>query len=206
MNRGFFIAGTDTGVGKTRVTTRLLAELRGRGLPAAGMKPIECGGRDDSLAIQQASGTHPPLEWVNPVSLAEPLAPAAVEPAVEIDFARITAAFNELARSHHPILVEGAGGWLVPIDGSRTMEDLATAVALPVIVVARNRLGVLNHTLLTLRAIAATGLACRAVYLNTIPDDIGDHSRSSNARVLRECLGGIPVIEDDLPALATLLC
>lgn len=202
MRRGWFITGTDTGVGKTRVTTRLIAELRVRGLDAAGMKPVECGGREDAVAIHEASGRVDPLERINPVSLAEPVAPAAATEPVVIDFPHIRGCFEALARSHDLVLVEGAGGWLVPLDRERTMADLAAFLGLPVIVVAANRLGVLNHTLLTLRAIASSGLQCGAVYLNTIPDGGGDSSRAGNARVLREQLPGIPVIEDDLHALA----
>jgi dethiobiotin synthetase len=207
MKGGVFITGTDTGVGKTWVTTRLLGELRGRGLDAVGMKPIECGGREDGLAIHAASGGSVSLDSINPVNLAEPVAPAAGTGPVEIDFAKITGCFDVLAQRHEFVLVEGAGGWLVPVDPARTMADLAVAIGLPVVVVARNRLGVLNHTLLTVRAIAASGLECRAIYLNSVPDgeDASDRSRSSNARVLREQLPGIPVIEDDPTALAELL-
>lgn len=202
MKRGWFITGTDTGVGKTRVTTGLIAELRTRGVDAAGMKPVECGGREDAAALHEASGRVDPLDRINPVSFAEPVAPAAATEPVVIDFPHIRGCFEALARSHDLVLVEGAGGWLVPLDRERTMADLAVFLGLPVIVVASNRLGVLNHTLLTLRAIASSGLECGAVYLNTIPDGGADSSRAGNARVLREHLPGIPVIEDDLHALA----
>lgn len=205
MKRGVFIAGTDTEVGKTRVATRLLAELRGRGLEAAGMKPVECGGRGDALAIHEASGRVDPLDRINPVPLAEPVAPAAAAQPAGIDFRRVEACFDELARGRDLVLVEGAGGWLVPLDRERTMADLAAFLGLPVVLVAPNRLGVLNHALLTSRAIASSGLECRAVFLNTLPGNDGDPSRGSNARILREHLPGIPVIEDDLPALADLL-
>ncbi|MBU6178372.1 MAG: dethiobiotin synthase [Verrucomicrobia bacterium] len=207
MKGGVFITGTDTGVGKTWVTTRLLRELRGRGRDVVGMKPVECGGREDGMAIHEASGRVIPLDSVNPVSLAEPVAPAAATGPVAIDFGRITACFEALAGRHEFVLVEGAGGWLVPVDPGRTMADLAVALGLPVVLVARNRLGVLNHALLTVRAIETSGLECRAIYLNPVPDgeEASDRSRTSNARVLREQLPGIPVIEDDPTALAELL-
>lgn len=205
MKRGIFIAGTDTGVGKTRVTTRLLAELRGRGLAAAGMKPVECGGREDAIAIREAAGRLDPLDRVNPVSLAEPVAPAAATQPGRIDFRRIGECFDELARGRDFVLVEGAGGWLVPLDRKRTMADLAVFLGLPVVLVAPNRLGVLNHALLAIRSIASSGLECRAVFLNTIPGNDEDPSRRSNARILRQHLPEIPVIEEDLPALADLL-
>ncbi len=207
MRGGIFITGTDTGVGKTWVTTQLVRELIGRGLRAVGMKPVECGGREDAIAIRRASGEREPLDRINPVFLDEPLAPAAAAQIPDIDFARIGDCFGRLTRAYDLVLVEGAGGWLVPLDRERTMADLAIALDLPVILIARNRLGVLNHTLLTVRALAASGRACRAIYLNTLPSDRDgtDCSRSSNARVLRELLPGIPVIEDDLSLLATSL-
>lgn len=205
--RGFFITGTDTGVGKTWVTTHWLRHLRRAGIDAVGMKPVECGGREDATAIHEACDRIATLEEINPVSLPEPLAPAAIPGAPRIDFDEILANFNLLSLLHFPVLVEGAGGWLVPIDRGRTMADLAVALGLPVIVVAANRLGVLNHTLLTVRAIEASGLVCRAVFLNdldewTKPDDL---SRESNARVLRDHLPGIPVIERDPAALLDLI-
>lgn len=200
---GFFIAGTDTGVGKTWFTTRLLARLREAGLPAVGMKPVECGGRDDSLAIRLASGGEgaPPLDEINPYPLAEPLAPAAMSPVPTIDFARILDCYKGLAVEHSPVLVEGAGGWLVPLDAGRSMADLAVSLGLPVLVVAANRLGTLSHTLLTVAAIRGSGLECRGIFLNDLPDGASgggaDLSRGRNARVLRERLPGVGVFEGD---------
>lgn len=205
--RGFFITGTDTGVGKTWVTSQWLRCLRGKGIDAVGMKPVECGGRDDAAALLEACDGCATLDEINPVSLAEPLAPAAIAGAPPIDVQEILASFESLSMLHSPVLVEGAGGWLVPIDRDRTMADLAAAFALPVVVVAANRLGVLNHALLTVRAIHAAGLECRAVFLNEIDGrETGvDLSRGSNARVLRDHLEGIELIEGDPAALMNLI-
>jgi dethiobiotin synthetase len=205
--KGCFIAGTDTGVGKTWVTTRWLRCLRESGIDAVGMKPVECGGRDDAIAIQEAGDGVATLDEINPVPLPEPLAPAAIDGAPRIDFDEILASFDLLSTLHFPVLVEGAGGWLVPLDRERTMADLAVALRLPVVLVAANRLGVLNHTLLTVRAIVDAGLECRAVFLNDLdeaarPDDL---SRNTNARVLRDHLPGIAVIERDPVALLKLI-
>jgi dethiobiotin synthetase len=205
--KGFFIAGTDTGVGKTWVTTRWLRSLRESGIDAVGMKPVECGGRDDAIAIREAGDGIATLDEINPLPLPEPLAPAAIDGAPRIDFDKILANFDLLSRLHPPVLVEGAGGWLVPLDRERTMADLAVALGLPVVVVAANRLGVLNHTLLTVRAIVSSGLECRAVFLNDLdealrPDDL---SRESNARVLRDLLPGVSVIERDPGLLMKLI-
>lgn len=201
---GLFITGTDTGVGKTWTTLSLLRQLRERRVSAVGMKPVECGGREDSRALSEAAGAKFDLDLINPYPLPEPLAPAAMrgeEGAVEIETVLHT--FSRLRKATDVVLVEGAGGWLVPLDGERTMADLAMALALPVLIVAANRLGVLNHTLLTVRAIQQTGLECRAIFLNTIPSDGDDKdlSRQSNARVLRQILHPIPVIDGELGEL-----
>ncbi|NLT72074.1 MAG: dethiobiotin synthase [Verrucomicrobiaceae bacterium] len=201
--KGFFITGTDTGVGKTWVTTRLLEKLRASGVDAVGMKPVECGGREDSRAILEASGgteTGLTLEMVNPVSLPEPLAPAAATNPPTLDFAEIRAACDELLSLHDLVLVEGAGGWLVPLDHERTMADLAKALGLPVLLVAANRLGVLNHTLLTVSAIRESGLDCPGIYLNT-PDATPDPSTATNRGVLRKRLPDIAVHEGDLDGI-----
>ncbi len=203
MKGGLFIAGTDTGVGKTWVAVRLLRLLRERGLDAVGMKPVECGGREDATALHEAAGKAIELDEVNPYALAEPLAPAAVEQAPRIDFETVKALHRGLSERHDFVIVEGAGGWLVPLDRERTMADLAASLGLPVLLVAANRLGVLNHVLLTVRAIAASGLECDGVFLNTL-DGEDDPSRASNARVLREILPTIPVIDGDLEALVLL--
>ncbi len=205
--KGCFVAGTDTGVGKTWVTTRWLRCLRDSGIDAVGMKPVECGGREDAIAIREACDGLATLDEINPVSLPEPLAPAAMIGVPRIDFDEILENFERLSMRHSPVLVEGAGGWLVPIDGARTMADLAVALGLPVVLVAANRLGVLSHTLLAVRAIADSGLACRAVFLNDLDEAArpDDRSRESNARVLRELLPGIAVIERDPTGLLKLI-
>jgi len=202
MRRGVFIAGTDTGVGKTWVASRLIEAIRRRGIDAVGSKPVECGGREDAEALLAAAGRSDlDLDAINPVSLAPPLAPAA---AGGVELGRVLPALAALEGRSDFLLVEGAGGWLVPLDGTRTMADLAEALGLPVVVVAANRLGCLNHVLLTERAIRSSGLALAAVYLNTLPGQ-RDLSSESNPGVLRESLKGCPVVEDDVEALATML-
>lgn len=205
--RGLFITGTDTGVGKTWVTTRLIQKLRASGIDAVGMKPIECGGRDDSLAIFEASGGAAAgltIEMVNPFSLPEPLAPAAASTPCHIDFDEIRAAYNELAGQYELVIVEGAGGWLVPLDRHRTMADLAIALDLPVLIVAVNRLGTLNHSLLTTAAVRESGLTCRGLFLNQ-PDPTPDLSTKTNRAILQEMLPGITVLGMDFDGLVALL-
>ncbi len=204
--KGVFIAGTDTGVGKTWVTTRLIEGLRSRGIRTVGMKPVECGGRDDSTAILTASGgleSGLSLDEVNPFTLPEPLAPAAATPPIQLDFEGIRFSFETLANRYERVIVEGAGGWYVPLDHERTMADMATMLGLPVLVVAANRLGVLNHTLLTVRAIQALGLECCGIFLNDLAAD-SDLSCQSNARVLRQILPGLEVFDNDAEGLLNL--
>ena len=205
--KGIFITGTDTGVGKTWVTTRLIQKLRASGIDAVGMKPIECGGREDSLAIFEASGGAAAgltLEMVNPLSLPEPLAPAAATTPCHIDLATFRSAYDELAGRHEIVIVEGAGGWLVPLDHERTMADLAIVLGLPVIIVAANRLGVLNHSLLTARVIGESGLVCRGLFLNQ-PDPTPDLSSKTNHAILEKMLPEITVLGMDLDGLVGLL-
>jgi dethiobiotin synthetase len=205
--KGIFITGTDTGVGKTWVTTRLIEKLRRSGVDAVGMKPVECGGNEDSLAIFAASGGTAAgltLAMVNPVSLPEPLAPAAATTPCHIDFGEIRAAFETLANRHEFVIVEGAGGWFVPLDHKRTMADLAVALDLPVILVAANRLGVLNHSLLTVGAIGGSGLLCRGLFLNQ-PVPAPDLSPLTNHGILQRILPEISVIGMDFDGLVALL-
>lgn len=173
---GVFITGTDTGVGKTVVTAALGLALRGAGLDVGVMKPVETGaplrGRrrvgDDAALLHQLVAPEDSLEDVNPVALALPAAPAAAarHEGVTIDLARIREAYARLCARHEIVLVEGAGGLLVPIDTKTTMADLALALDCPLIVVARKRLGTINHTLLTLREAGRLGCRVLGVVLN----------------------------------------
>lgn len=177
--RGYFIAGTDTGVGKTRVTVALLGALRAGGTIALGMKAVASGtdaqGVNEDVALIRAAnalalaaGTAPappsaPLAD-NPYCFPWPISPhlAAERGGVLIDSRRILRAARSLAAQAPAgalVLVEGTGGWLAPISPDRTMADIAVALGLPVVLVVGVRLGCLNHALLSARAIAASGLS-----------------------------------------------
>lgn len=168
MSKGWFITGTDTGVGKTYFTTAVLRHLRARGTDAVGFKPICCGTREDPEAICAASGDAVTIDEVNPVWLHPPAAPysASIIEERPIDLGRIRDAFAKLRGRHGCVIVEGAGGWLVPIHRDFSVADLATEFALPVVVVVQNRLGCLNHSLLTAESIRARGLVCAGFVLN----------------------------------------
>ena len=163
-----FVTGSDTGVGKTYVCSLLVRALRARGLDTVGFKPICCGDRDDAVLLHGAAEGAASLNEVNPVWLRVPAAPYAAslieERPIDLDLVRRT--FTQLSARHSSLIVEGVGGWRVPIARDYFLSDLATEFALPVVVVAPNRLGTLNHTLLTVEAIRASGLVCAGIILN----------------------------------------
>ncbi|HTS16156.1 MAG TPA: dethiobiotin synthase [Verrucomicrobiae bacterium] len=174
MTMGLFITGTDTGIGKTCVTAALLAELRRRGIHAAAFKPIACGagGRHDAEIYAAIMNHEQPLDVLNPIYLRHPLAPnvAARLERRRIDLRRIRACYQHLTSIYSVVLVEGAGGLLVPIRDNYFVADLAKSLRLPLLIVARLGLGTINHSLLTVRAAQRMGLKVRGIVLN---DTIG---------------------------------
>jgi len=170
--RGFFVTGTDTGVGKTVVACALVRGLRARGVDVGAMKPIETGVQDegprDALALREAAGGGDALDAVCPQRFALPAAPTVAAAAegrrVELDAVR--RAFAALAARHDCLVVEGAGGLLVPAAEGVSMADLAGELGLPLVVVARASLGTINHTRLTLEAAAARRLALAGVVIS----------------------------------------
>lgn len=212
----FFIAGTDTGVGKTHATCALLHAARARNLQACGMKPVASGSaptaeglrNDDALALQAASSAPMPYEWINPVALREPLSPhlAAAHEGVEIRLAPLREAFLRLRDMHDVVMVEGVGGWLVPLSRGLLASDIARQWQLPVILVVGLRLGCLNHALLSARAIATDG--CRLVgWIGNLIDPAMDVVEE-NLATLRQllpapCLGVLP--HGESPQAAALL-
>lgn len=163
-----FVSGTDTGCGKTRVACALARGLRAAGLRIRVLKPVEtgCAEREgslvpaDALALAAAAGDDAPLERLCPYRLRLAAAPevAARAQGIELESARIAGALALARAGADAVLVEGAGGLLVPLGAELDMAGLARDLELPVLIVARARLGTLNHTLLTLEAAAARGL------------------------------------------------
>jgi dethiobiotin synthetase len=163
MSGGWFVTGTDTGVGKTRVARLLLEALAHAGHSAAGMKPVASGCRvtatglrsDDALELMQASGAAADYADVNPYALGSACAPhiAAQEMGVEIRLEKILESFRRLQQKFPWIVVEGVGGWMAPLGERLTMVEVARPLGLPVILVVGLRLGCLNHALLTMEAI-----------------------------------------------------
>lgn len=173
-----FVTGTDTGVGKSLVAAALLHACRAQGLSTVGMKPVAAGceqiggewRNDDVEALIAASSVSAPRELVNPYLFHDPIAPhiAAADAGVAISPAHIAECCRKLQDQAQAVVVEGAGGFLVPLDGHRSMGDLAWSLALPVVLVVGMRLGCLNHTLLTMEAIRARGLTLMGWVANQI--------------------------------------
>jgi len=190
----YFITGTDTDAGKTYVTCLLIEALRLAGHNAVGYKPFACGDRLDLLAIQQASASVLTLEEINPVFLKVPASPfaAALLENTTVNTEIAVQGFYNLTAKHSHVMVEGAGGWEVPLAGKETMADFAAALGLPIIVVVNNKLGCLNHTILTVKNIQDRGLSCAGVILNYAHDE-RDAASISNRMVLQNYLD-VPVL------------
>jgi dethiobiotin synthetase len=196
--RGLFVTATDTGVGKTAVACGIVAGWRALGRDVGAMKPAQSGHvpgePSDAELLRAAAGGADPAELVCPYSLRAPLAPAvaAREEGIEISLERILGAARALAARHEALVVEGAGGLLVPLTPRETYADLARALALPVLVVARAGLGTVNHTALTVEALRVRGLAVAGVVLNRAsgsadpsePHNAAEIERLTGARVL----------------------
>jgi dethiobiotin synthetase len=168
--RGVFITGTDTEVGKTLVATALIRPLVQAGHRIAAMKPVAAGAEQtpggpqnaDAIGLRTAANVPAPYDVVNPYCLRLPASPhiAAASEGISIKLAPIVQAFGQLTRASELVVVEGAGGWLAPINDRETMADIAVALDLPVILVVGLRLGCLNHALLTAQAMEARGITC----------------------------------------------
>jgi dethiobiotin synthetase len=212
--RGLFVTGTDTGVGKTEVACAILRAERARGVDVVGMKPAQSGHdpveSSDAERLRAASDGVEPLEAICPYSFRAPLAPAVAArlEGKEVSLERIVDAARALATRHAAVLVEGAGGLLVPLAARETYADLAVLLGLPALVVARAGLGTVNHTALTCEALARRGITVSGIVLNRLaPAD--DPSVPHNAAEI-ERLTGAPVLatlphEADIAARAARL-
>lgn len=201
----FFIAGTDTGVGKTLVASALLTALKDAGLRTVGMKPVAAGlvvrsGRlvsEDAATLLEASKVKAPRELVNPYALREPVAPnlAAAMEGVRIEAETIVDAFHALQMYGDAVIVEGAGGFRVPLGDVFDGADLARMLGIPVVLVVGMRLGCVNHALLTAEAIVARGLELAGWVANRIDPQMAlveDNVAMLRARLAAPCLGIVP--------------
>lgn len=201
MSKGLFVTATDTGVGKTIVTATMARILRLRGVNVGVMKPVTsgCPQRNGELISEDAEL----LAWaagvecdddVAPYRLREPLAPveAAKLDGVKIDFARIAACYQRLASRHDIVLVEGAGGLMVPLNGGLLVADLVNQLKLPLLVVARAGLGTINHSVLTCFAAGQMGLEVKGVIVNRFPAEPGLPEKGAPHQIGSLC--GAPIL------------
>jgi dethiobiotin synthetase len=193
MRRIVFITGTDTGVGKTLVTALLLLHLRGHGCHALAMKPFSSGGLGDAQLLFRAQEGEIPLETISPFQFPQPVAPlvAARRSGRRITRAQVAEKILALAERCELLLVEGAGGLFVPIGDQSTVADLVEALQSPVVLVARNRLGVVNHTLLTLECLRRRRVPHIRIVLSDGPSQ--DPSSSTNSAIIEEFAAAGPV-------------
>lgn len=208
MSRGVFVTGTDTGVGKTWVSLGVIAYLQRRGLRTAGMKPVASGARDtaeglrndDAVRLQAAADVAVDYKLINPVALAPPIAPhiAAAVAGQPIEIDPLIQAYRSIAASCDRVVVEGIGGWRVPLTGTHTTADLVKALDIPVILVVGMRLGCLNHALLTRDAIADDGSKLLGWVANRVDPDMSHVRENITALVeLMETplLGVVPYMQ-----------
>ena len=211
MGQAILITGTDTGVGKTFFTCGLARWLTSYGYNVGVMKPAETGcalrdGRlypEDAWRLKEASGCAETIERICPYRLTEPLAPsiAAERAGVKIDIDHLLAVFEAIKGAHDITLVEGAGGLMVPLVPSYTFADFARVAKLSVLVVAANKLGVINHLLLSLEHASCKGLTLLGYVLNRLSNE-PSLAAETNREVLVgltgvPCLGELPFHEPD---------
>ena len=208
--QGYFVTGTDTGVGKTLVAAGLLRAASGRGLRTIGIKPVAAGcvpGPDgapvneDVLKLQSAASIEIDVAIINPVLLEESIAPhiAATRSGVDIHSDDLVRHCRSVCRDYSPecVVVEGAGGWAVPLNATETMADFCVELGFPVIVVIGMKLGCLNHALLTVRAVQDSGLNVAGWVANCIEPEMAaceENLQSLRDRLSAPLLGVIPYL------------
>lgn len=196
MKAAYFVTGTDTGVGKTHVACKLIRDYVAQGYKVIGMKPVAAGCdfvdgawvNEDVLKLEAASNVKAPRQLVNPYSFNEAIAPhiAAEKTGVEIEIPVIQHAFEALTKLADIVIVEGAGGFLVPLNSKQTMADLAVALNIPIILVVGMRLGCINHSLLSVEAITARKLTLHGWVANQIDPNmqmLAENEASLGARI-----------------------
>ena len=197
-----FVTGTDTGVGKTHVSVGLCAEGVARGWAVFGHKPVETGCRpvpEDATALATASGGWQVGDALCQYAFDLPAAPLVAARAEQrrIDLDRVIETIARHAEGRHLALVEGAGGWRVPLTESEDMSGLARRLGWPVLIVARAGLGTINHSLLTAEAVAREGCEVRGVVLSRRPDEDAAFTASNRDEIARRLAAPVWVVSDD---------
>ena len=202
-----FVTGTDTDVGKTRISVALIKLLQQQGKRVAAMKPIASGcdmtsnglRNADALQLSQQADVKLAYELINPYAFEPAIAPhlAAEQVDVDIELAVIKHNFELIQQQADAVVVEGAGGWLVPLNQTQTIADLASELNLPVVLVVAIRLGCINHALLTVKAIESAGLTLQGWVANTIADNSqsAEIIQTLTQRITAPRLGAVPKLE-----------
>ncbi len=217
MFNSFFVTGTDTDAGKTFTTVALIHALRARAVRAVGMKPLASGceltvdglRNADALALQRASEPGFAYELINPIALADATAPeiAAANDGVEVTLAPIQRAYAALRANAECVVVEGVGGWMAPLSASLMQADLVRALQLPVVLVVGLRLGCINHSLLSLRALQADGARVLGWIGSAVDPQLAFAEQTVailRQRLTLPCLGILPHAVDAESAAAAL--
>jgi len=209
MNQSWFITGTDTEIGKTWYTLALIQHLKNQGLRVAGMKPIASGceatqaglRNSDAEQILKTSGLDVPYDWVNPYAFAPPIAPhiAAAQVGQTIELETIIIQYQHLAAQAEALVIEGVGGWRVPINRTQSLKDMVLALEVPVILVVGLRLGCINHALLSAETIIRDGCTLAGWIANPIDPDF---DTQASIETLKERLE-VPLLAE-MPYLETL--
>ena len=196
VSLGLFITGTSTGVGKTWAAASLVRELRRSGVDAVALKPFCCGPRDDAECLFLANEKALPIESVNPVWFRAPAAPyvAAMAEGRHVDVDLALSTVRSAMEKHELVIVEGAGGWRVPVRRDYAIADFARDLDLPVVVVACNRLGTINHTLLTVESIRHSHVPFLGTLLNDPAPSVHQEPEEqlaalTNPAILEDLLG-----------------
>jgi dethiobiotin synthetase len=210
MAEGVFITGTDTEVGKTLIAAGLVVTLQDQGIDVGVMKPLESGAPSfesapipkDAFYLKEISGIQDDLDLINPYCFQAPLAPgvAAEREGVEVDLQRIKGAYEELKGRHQFMVVEGAGGLMVPIAKETLLPELIKLLDLPLLVVTRSSLGTINHTLLSLAYCQQEGLDVVGLIISKSTPDV-DPAEDSNSQLIAQfskapLLGAFPYLRD----------
>ncbi len=205
MANGLFITGTDTGVGKTWISAGIMSLLKAQGQSVIGMKPVASGcevtehglRNEDALILQQQGSIDIDYVQINPYAFAPAIAPhiAAQQAGITINIQEIENKYQELTQQAEWVIVEGVGGWQVPLNDDETVADLAVALALPVILVVGMRLGCINHALLSAAAIERSGLQLAGWIANQIDPEMAEQKQnllSLQQRINAPLLGSVP--------------
>ena len=217
-SQGLFVTGTDTGVGKTVVAVALLQAMSSRGMRVVGMKPVAAGSartatglvNDDVVALTQASNIAAPRELINPYCFEPAIAPhlAASAAGVRISLERIVEAYRALAACADRVVVEGAGGLMVPLNEREDFADLVHGLRLPVVMVVGMRLGCLNHALMTAEALRRRGLRLAGWVANRIDPNMAEFEANRDTladRIDAPLIGTLPFSRQSQTAMAQFL-